>query len=428
MHAERRFLASLVGGFGIVILLMLTSGFLLLRAIRTVGEGAEKLSDRQLVQTELIDRLQRIQAAVGDLLYRIAEDASRSGLLRHRTETVRLRGEILTLADDANGRPGLPAEETAAWSAVKQSAVELLDPIGAGLQGKKGTTQAISAAHRRFVAAVVQLTEASYHDAQIDQSEELRRDADRFTDSARLLGVAVTLALAGAVASIVFALKMFGGIERQADTLRSLSLHILDEQETLARRFSQELHDEFGQTLNAIESTLSVIRASDAAGQARVEDAKAMVKESIANAREMSRLLRPAILDDFGLDAGLRQLAAGFSQRTGIVVDHESAFRGRLPGEVETHLFRIAQEALTNVAKHSTARNVRIELMPAAGSLTLRIRDNGGGMAAGPASGGLGLIGMKERARAVGGSARIRSVKGEGVEILITVPQEGKQG
>ncbi|MDX1978821.1 MAG: sensor histidine kinase [Bryobacteraceae bacterium] len=426
MLAERRFLWALVRGFGVVILLMLVSGFLLLGAIRVVGEGAEKLSDRQLAQTELIDRLQREQASVGELLYRIAEDPHRARLAGHREEELRLRGEIQALADEAIAHR-LPADETAAWLAVKDIAAQMFEAIESSLRGDLAAGSAIGAIHHRFVAAVVRLTETSYRDARSDQTEEVRRDAHRFMISAALLGVAVALALVGAVASVVFAWKLFGGIERQVETLRGLSLHILDEQELSARRFSQELHDEFGQTLNAIEATLSVVRADGPESRARLDDARAMVKDSIANAREMSRLLRPTILDDFGLDAGLRELARGFSQRTGIVVDYTSSFRGRLPGGTETHLFRIAQEALTNVSKHSTARRVWIELKQEGPSVTFRVADDGGGLPPSPVNGGLGLIGMSERARAAGGRVSIRSTAGEGVEIAVTVPFQSEE-
>ena len=87
-----------------------------------------------------------------------------------------------------------------------------------------------------------------------------------------------------------------------------------------------------------------------------LEDCLHLVDEAIGNVRQMSQLLRPTILDDFGLEAGLRWLGEGFAARTGIEANFDSSFSGRLPDETETHLFRIAQEALTNVARHSGAQ------------------------------------------------------------------------
>src|SRR5260221_12807291 len=99
---------------------------------------------------------------------------------------------------------------------------------------------------------------------------------------------------------------------------------------------------------------------------ARLNDCVKLVDEAIGNVRQMSQLLRPTILDDFGLEAGLRWLAEGFQARTGTEVKVVSTYSGRLPDETETHLFRIAQEALTNIARHAGAKHVEIKLQSSA--------------------------------------------------------------
>src|SRR5690348_17250079 len=96
----------------------------------------------------------------------------------------------------------------------------------------------------------------------------------------------------------------------------------------------------------------------------------------------MSQLLRPTILDDFGLEAGLRWLCDGFGARTGIAVELHSTHSGRLPEETETHLYRIAQEGLTNVARHSGAKHVTLKLEPRGDAIHLSIEDDGRGLPA----------------------------------------------
>src|SRR5690606_29940125 len=109
------------------------------------------------------------------------------------------------------------------------------------------------------------------------------------------------------------------------------------------------------------------------------EDCLEVVENSISNVRELSQLLRPVILDDFGLDASLRWLGERFSERTNIAWRYRSSFSGRLPEDVETHLFRITQEALTNVARHSKADEVNVDLRSEGDRVRLRIADNGRG-------------------------------------------------
>jgi signal transduction histidine kinase len=147
-------------------------------------------------------------------------------------------------------------------------------------------------------------------------------------------------------------------MEWQTAELGRVSWHMLEDQEATARRFSHELHDELGQSLTAVKTNLTALDAGGQADRARLADCLHLVEEAIGNVRQMSQLLRPTILDDFGLEAGLRWLVEGFAARTGIEATLESSCSGRLPDETETHLFRIAQEALTNVARHAGAKRV----------------------------------------------------------------------
>jgi two-component system sensor histidine kinase UhpB len=191
----------------------------------------------------------------------------------------------------------------------------------------------------------------------------------------------------------------------------------------VARRFSHELHDELGQSLTAIKANLSALRAAPA--QSRVDDCMALVEDAIRDVREMSQLLRPTILDDFGLDAALRALTEAFSQRTNIKVDYKSDKQNlRLNDQTETHLFRIAQEALTNVARHSEATAVEVKLAADSRQVELIVSDNGhGGKATDKGNrAGLGLAGMQMRARGCGGKLIVKSDAGRGFTIAVTCP------
>jgi signal transduction histidine kinase len=245
-------------------------------------------------------------------------------------------------------------------------------------------------------------------------------------ESVLLLGACMLLALVCAILTVKMTAGIFRRMEWQTGELSRVSWHLLEGQESAARRFSHELHDELGQSLTAIKANLASIAASGGE-RARVEDCLHLVDEAIQNVRELSHLLRPIILDDFGLDAGLRWLAEKFTHRTGIDVEYVSNFTGRLQDETETHVFRIAQEALTNIARHSEATHVRMELKADAGAVRLCIGDNGKGLAGAGRPGGMGMIGMRARARSAGGEVAVKSEPGHGVQIDVWVPAPAPQ-
>jgi signal transduction histidine kinase len=238
-----------------------------------------------------------------------------------------------------------------------------------------------------------------------------------------LFAVCVGLSLLSATWAFRVSAGLFHRLEQQAAELTKMQYQFLETQENVLRRFSHELHDELGQGLTAVKANLSALRAG--ADPARVDDCMHLVDDAIQNVRQMSQLLRPTILDDFGLDASLRSFAENFSQRTGIDVKYRSDLGGRrLRDETETHLFRIAQEALTNVARHAEATSVSIDLLSHGDQVQLKIRDNGRGFEISErVSGmGLGLAGMQTRARGCGGAVKMDSSPGKGVTIEVVCP------
>jgi signal transduction histidine kinase len=217
---------------------------------------------------------------------------------------------------------------------------------------------------------------------------------------------------------------LFQQLRSQTMQLRQLQYQFLETQENTARRFSHELHDELGQALTALKANLSALREQPS-NTSRIDDCMNLADTAIQDVREMSQLLRPTILDDFGLDAALRSLTEGFSQRTHLAVNYSSNLDGtRLSDETETHLYRIAQEALTNVARHSGATEVSMKLNRTGANVSLDIRDNGQGFDVSATRGktGLGLAGMRTRAEGCGGTLTVHTAQGKGVEIEVLCP------
>jgi signal transduction histidine kinase len=197
-------------------------------------------------------------------------------------------------------------------------------------------------------------------------------------------------------------------------------------QELERKRLARELHDETGQALTSILLGLKPLEQALAGdeGRAAIAAVRDLVVSTLKDVRRLAVELRPSALDDFGLVPALERLIETFREQTGIQVDLESRLgEKRLPSGVETALYRIVQEALTNVVKHSGAGRVSVVLTDKDGSVNALVEDDGRGFD--PASArdeGLGLVGMRERLALVGGRLRIESGAGKGTTLVAEVP------
>jgi signal transduction histidine kinase len=223
-----------------------------------------------------------------------------------------------------------------------------------------------------------------------------------------------------------FASRAAVAVDLSRRVARTTVQRIVSGQEQERRRLSRELHDETGQALTSI--LLGLRSIEDAQGTERFPAALAELREMVvATLQDVRRLaveLRPKALDDFGLVAALERLTSSFAEHTGITVDLESQLEdARLPDEVETVLYRVVQEALTNVVKHAQAEHVSVLLHPRPGRVAVVIEDDGRGFTdREEGSDGIGLLGMEERVALVGGSLAVESSAGVGTTIAVEVP------
>jgi PAS domain S-box-containing protein len=220
-------------------------------------------------------------------------------------------------------------------------------------------------------------------------------------------------------------------LERQREELRRLSASLTEAREQERRHVARELHDELGQRLSALKLDLStVLRQVGTDAPAVRERLRALLAEvdgAIAATRRIATDLRPAMLDDLGLNAAIDWLAADWTRRAGlkIALDCEPV-DDSLTESAATTIYRIVQEGLTNVHRHAHAAEVRIELHRREPDLLLRIFDDGRGLATGgdePRSAS-GLTGIRERARLLGGSASLRNRAGRGCVLEVRLPLE----
>jgi len=212
-------------------------------------------------------------------------------------------------------------------------------------------------------------------------------------------------------------------IERLETERREAGTRALTTQEEERQRIARGLHDEVGQTMTGVLLVLKrLARDATPEQQAALSEAQAAVRASLEDVRRTAQELRPEILDHLDLSSALTNLARTFSDRTGIPVRRQLTTQlPRLDPSVELVLYRVAQEGLTNAARHSGASEVTLKLEHDADSVVLRVLDNGEGFDGSHAEGG-GLRGIRERALIVGGAVAIKPSPTGGVEIRIQVP------
>ncbi len=416
---RERVLGVLGLGFAIVIAVLLAAAYISWQNSELMQEAAANLSDEQWATLEMIDRVQRAQVTLRLIVFRIIQDP----------DSVESE-EILALLDQADDemKQAMPRpvpkqawreleDAVTAFTAEARRVLSLVQPSPNDSASLFRHQESVMFARRMLVSASQANSRAVQQRIQ-DRAAYVQRE------SAYLLAGCFSIALLATFFSVQQANRLFRRMEEQADELHRVSWQLLEKQELAAQRFSHELHDELGQTLAAVKANLQAMQPASASDGDRLADCVGLVEGAIEGVREMSQLLHPRVLDDFGLSGGLRWLCERFSQRTGIHLDYESNFTGRLPDEPRTHMFRIAQEALTNVARHSRATSIEVRLDETRERVSLSVRDNGSGLAASTNGrpGGMGLLGMRERARMAGGRLTIHSEAGKGTSILVVVP------
>jgi signal transduction histidine kinase len=221
-------------------------------------------------------------------------------------------------------------------------------------------------------------------------------------------------------AQAAVAIENAGSVQR--DALR----RAVQAQEVERRRLARELHDETGQALTSILLGLAAVERAETADDAHAAAAelRTLVVETLQDVRRLAVELRPSALDDFGLEPALRRLGQSVREAGGLDVQVETTLGGeRLAPDLETAVYRIVQEALTNVVKHADAARASIVVTRKPDSVLVMIEDDGRGFdPAASRDGGLGLLGMRERVELLDGSFQVEAEPGRGTTLIVSLP------
>ena len=221
-------------------------------------------------------------------------------------------------------------------------------------------------------------------------------------------------------------------VQDREETRLALIERVVSSHENERKLISRELHDHFGQTLLAVLVDIRASRDKILPASPVLGKLEASMEKVIDDLSRIVRGMRPTILDDYGLNLALESYTKESSERYGIDMTYKyncPAGFGRLPAPIEVSLYRIAQEAVTNIVKHAEASYVSLVLLVSEAATILLIEDDGKGFdpAAVQGQGGLGLVGMRERAALLGGKLDVGSSGDEGTSVRVTIPNGGTE-
>jgi signal transduction histidine kinase len=439
--------AALLAGFAVVFGLWLLWGYQLVRSLGQIEQSVASVHATYVRGEQTLSKI-RTNVLLGSIYLR---DALIDGATAHkeayRAELMRLRTEVEQLL--AGYLPDVSSqEEREHWTRLQ---IELADYWAsrdvAFSDQAKTPAEAAALLRSRVVPkreTVLQIVDQlAALQAVANQRRQAEIDMLYRQVRARLLWMGagtLLVALLVAVMASHHVNRLQREIERQRrseqhnrEDLERLSARLVDVQEQERRALARELHDEVGQALTAVKMDIGIALRADLDRRLRgaLEEARDLSDNIMRSVRDMSQLLHPSALDDFGLPATLTTYLRNFSHRTGIRAQLAETMEARLAAEIELCVYRIVQEALSNIAQHSGATACTVSLNAGGGVLRLLVEDNGRGLrgtAERVESGrGLGLIGMRERAQALGGTFTIKDRDGGGTSVAVTLPLETTQ-
>jgi signal transduction histidine kinase len=425
----------LLAGFGSMMLLASLLGFSQIRRSaalqRELIEAQERYAHTERLVSDLRADLYRISLDIRDFL--LDRDVSDSAEVRQ--EILDARQRILQSLNELEKALG-PAAEPTSLALLRERLDGFFALLGPPLEWKPEVKLALGGSYVRRVLLgrraeiseiAGQLQALNYENLKraqqrlLEAQQDFRRRLNRLTYSVLVLSAVV------AIASIWWIFRLEQRARAAEREMRELSQKLVQAQEAERKRLSLELHDQVGQMLTAIRmeiANLGRIGPNDPERfREHVLQAKQVAEGAMKTVRDLAMGLRPSMLDDLGLGPAVEWLCREFSRTSGIPADVEiDGALGRLTEAQKTGLFRVVQESLTNVMRHARARRVSVRLQEGDGRVVLVVKDDGRGMHNGKARRGLGLLGMEERIRELGGVFEVESAPGAGTRIRAEIP------
>ncbi|HTM49482.1 MAG TPA: ATP-binding protein [Bryobacteraceae bacterium] len=434
---------ALLVGFGLVLALMAAAGVDAIRAVAQIQSSNLEITHSFLDRNRALERIRASLYLSGTYVRDYLLDPNPPAAEIHLSNLKKLREEMDQALEIYSRKMG--PQEQAPFSELTRALAGYWETVNPVLSW--------DASQRKSRGYVFLTTDIFPRRAQVlkiadsigDVNEkQLRSGGDRsaevFDEFRRglitMLTITLGLGLIVAGWTIVHILKLerdarlrYQEIVRGQTELENLSARLVDAQELERRSISRELHDEVGQSLTAllvdVGNAAAITPAQNEELHRRLQSIKKLAEGSVSAVRNMALLLRPSMLDDFGLEPSLHWQAREVSRRTGMRVDVDAeGVADELPEAHKTCLYRLVQEALNNCARHAQASTARVVVRQEPERLVLVVQDDGKGFDFRQVR-GLGLLGMEERAKHLGGRFHVESAPGRGTRIEIELPLAG---
>ena len=437
--ALRRLRAVLALGYGGLLVLLLGSGANALQTLRKLHDAEESARQRSVERRRVLTTVVLSASVYSNNVERIL-------LSEKPPEDDGITAEVLQRAKEAMSAvraypPDTTLEEQNLLAHLQASLLEEEDIFRSAKawnpQEFRGRAQQVISEEliprrQQFVTIAQQIEMLNDNESQAAQQAsfaEFGRLQERLT---RLLLVAMTSGLGLAIGSAIYILRLerqerlrYAELAHNREELQELSARLVDAQETERRSLSRELHDEVGQALGLLlmdVGRLSNQLGGDVKGQEMVQRIKTVAERTVQTVRNMALLLRPSMLDDLGLVSALEWYAREVSRSSETEVEVKADnVSETLPDPLMVCIYRVVQEAVNNAQRHAHAKNVRVELKETDTSVQVQIKDDGSGFD-GKRTRGIGLLGMEERVKRLGGTITIDSQPAAGTTIRAELP------
>jgi signal transduction histidine kinase len=435
---------ALLGGFMVIFAVWLASTFYFTERLAESQARSAAIQSRFARGQELLFAIQN-QVLLGSIYVRDAlieaSDPTMATTARDQLRALQLQVEQELTQYEASDS----VVDVAAWNRLETELRDYWDSAVQLVAHDKQTETAQAQLHTHVVPkrdVVVTLSDEihqvmarAFAREQQDLNEadrQLRRRIWETTALAVAIGAAIAVLSTWYVGRLEATVREgHAEVARNREELRHLSGKLVRAQEDERRSIARELHDEIGQALTAVEVELAVAEGAvskDTGAVAAIHEARTVTQRALGGVRDLSQLLRPSMLDDFGLPDTLKWHLRKFSDRTAVRTELvQEGLTDRLPLDVEVSVFRIVQEALTNVSRHAQATTCRVFVQRLVSSVVVTVEDDGVGLPD-PGTGhharrsGLGLVGIRERVSDQGGTFRIESTSGKGTRLTIELP------